>query len=247
MAGADPEAGGDPHFHTTRWSLVARAADLSAPDARSALETLASSAWYPLYVFLRRRGHPPEEAEDLVQGLFARLVEKDVLAQADPARGRFRTYLLTALKYHASHERERAGAQKRGGDRLHVPIDAADGERRYGQEPVTEETPEVLFERAWAHALLDRALGRLTRDQLGGTPDRARRFEALQPILLRDGPPQAEVAEALGMTPTAVKVALHRLRRKLGALLREDVASTLDDPGDVDDELARLAARLRGG
>lgn len=246
MGGADPDAGGDPRFHTTRWSLVARAGDLSAPEAHDALETLAASSWYPLYAFLRRRGHAPEEAEDLVQGLFARLVEKGVLAQADPERGRFRTFLLAALKYHASHERERAGAKKRGGDRVHVPIDTTIGERRFAREPSTEETPEVLFERAWAHALLERARSRLAHEQTGGSADRARRYEALEPLLLKEGPPQAEVAETLGMTPTAVKVALHRLRKKLGALLREEVAATLDDPADVDDELACLAARLRG-
>ena len=125
-------------------------------------------------------------------------------------------------------------------------LDTTDGERRLGREPATTETPEVLFERAWAHALLDQALARLTQEQTGGTAERARRFEALRPLLLQDGQPQAEVAAALGMSPTAVKVALHRLRKRLGVLLREEVAATVDDPSDVDDELACLAARLRG-
>lgn len=246
MDGAEPGPRGDPRFGTTRWSLVARAADLSSPGAREALETLLATAWYPLYAFLRRRGHPPEEAEDLVQGLCARIVEKDVLAQVEPRRGRFRTFLLAALKYHVSHERERARAKKRGGDRTHVVLDAARGEQRYGREPVGGEPPDDLFERAWARALLRRAESRLAARQLGGPPERARRFEALRPLLAKEGPSHAEVAEALGVTPTALKVALHRLRRKLGVLLREEIEATLDDPSHVDDELARLATRLRG-
>lgn len=232
-------------FVPTRWSLVARAAGPDAPGARRALEELCQASWYPLYAFLRRRGHAPEDAEDLVQGFFEHLLAKGWLAQADPARGRFRTFLLTALLHHASHERERAAALKRGGGRTHLSLDREEGERRYALEPTTDASAEALFERRWALETLDRALARTAAWARGGPEARAQRYEALVPLLWDEGPPQSEVAARLETSETALRVALHRLRARLKEDLRAEVLDTLADPADLDDELRRLAAALR--
>lgn len=233
-------------FLPTRWSVVARAAGPPEPAARAALDDLCRAYWYPLYAFLRRSGKSPEDAEDLVQGFFAQAIEKGWIGDADPARGRFRTFLLAALKHHASHEAEKARAQKRGGERPPIPFDTADGERRYAMEPATEETPERLFERRFALETLDRALARTAERARAGPPERAERFEALLPLLWDEGPAQREVAERLGISETAVKVALHRLRAQVREDLRAEVAETLSDPAhDLDDELRGLASALR--
>jgi RNA polymerase sigma-70 factor (ECF subfamily) len=238
---------GPPAFVATRWSLVARAVGPDLPQARAALEDLCRGAWYPLYAFLRRRGHSAEDAEDLVQGFFARLLEKGWLAQADPSRGRLRTFLVTALLHHAGHERERAGAIKRGGDRTHVALDRMEGERLYALEPATNETPEALYERRFAQGTLARALARVATWARAGPDERQARYEALLPLLWDEGTPQAEVAARLGSSETAVRVALHRLRARLKDELRREVLDTLEDPADLDDELRRLAAALRAG
>jgi RNA polymerase sigma factor (sigma-70 family) len=234
-------------FQSTRWSLVARAAGPPASDARAALDDLCRAYWYPLYAFLRRRGRSPEDAEDLVQGFLAELIEKGRLARADPARGRFRTFLLAALDHHAAHEREKAHARKRGGGRAIVSLDVAEGERRYAMEPATEETAEVLFERRFAFEVLDRAIARTAERARCGPPERAERFQALFPLLWGDGPPQPDVALRLGMTETALRVALHRLRAQVREAIRAEVRDTISDPADLDDEIRRLATALRAG
>jgi RNA polymerase sigma-70 factor (ECF subfamily) len=234
-------------FQPTRWSLVARAAGPPEPAARAALDDLCRAYWYPLYAFLRRRGRSPEDAEDLVQGFLGEVIEKGRLARADPARGRFRTFLLASLDHHAAHERERALARKRGGGRAVVSFDAAEGERRYAMEPATEETAERLFERRFAFEVLDRAIARTAARARGGTPERAERFDALLPLLWDGGPPQQEVAERLAMTETALRVALHRLRAQVREEIRSEVLDTLGDPADLDDEIRRLAGALRAG
>jgi RNA polymerase sigma-70 factor (ECF subfamily) len=243
MNGGDTRGGGA--FLPTRWSLVARAADGREPEAAGALESLCSAYWYPLYAFLRRHGRSPQDAEDLVQGFFAEAIEKGRLARADPARGRFRTFLLASLRHHASNEAERGRASKRGGGRRLTSLDAVDAERRYALEPSTHETPERLFERQWAREVLARALRRASERARSGPPERAERFEALLPLFWDDGPPQREVAERLGIGETAVKVALHRLRAQVREDLRAEVLETLADPGDLEDEMRRLAAALR--
>jgi len=232
-------------FVATRWSLVAQVAKGSEPQAARALQDLCAAYWYPLYAFLRRHGRTPQDAEDLVQGFFAEAIEGDRFARADPARGRFRTFLLASLRNHAAHEAERARAQKRGGGRSIVSIDAAEGERRYSAEKDSE-TPEALFDRRWALETLSAALRRTAARARSGAAERADRFEALLPLLWDDGPPQREVATTLGISETAVKVALHRLRAQVREDLRAEVLETLTDPADVEDELRFLATALRG-
>jgi RNA polymerase sigma factor (sigma-70 family) len=234
---------GAARFATTRWSLVVAAgATGGSPEAREALETLCGACWFPLYAFARRTGAAREEAEDLVQGFFALLLEKGWLRQADRERGRFRTFLLAAFRHHAAHERDRGRAQKRGGGARLLSLDFAAGETRYLSEPAVDETPERLYERRWALALLDRALEGLRASYAG---DRAAVFEALRPHLTGGEPPSlAETGAAIGLSEGATKVALHRLRRRYRDVLRATIAETVADPGEVDDEIHHLLAAL---
>jgi RNA polymerase sigma factor (sigma-70 family) len=231
-------------FPTTCWSRVAHAADPGDPGAREALETLCRDYWYPLYAFARRSGLGPDDAADIVQGTFAALLGRSGLAAADPTRGRFRTYLLAACRHHLADERFRAAARKRGGDRALVPIDAAGAEGHYAAERAERLTPERLYERAWATSLLERALGRLRGEYEGS--GKGALFAHLEPTLA-GGPgaePHAVTAEALGMTEGAVQVAAHRLRRRFRALVREEIAATVDDAAGVEDEVRMLFAAL---
>ncbi|MCE9636063.1 MAG: sigma-70 family RNA polymerase sigma factor, partial [Planctomycetes bacterium] len=211
---------GSPRFATTRWSVVL-ATRGDADSSREALETLCGAYWYPLYAFARRRGASPEDAQDLVQGFFLVLLRRGSLATADPERGRFRTFLLTAFQRHVSHERDKAAAQKRGGDLVRLPFEIDDGERRYSLEPIDDRTPEDLFERRWALALVARAVERLRDDR--DIADTAR-VDALLPHVGGPGEarPYAELAATLGMTEGAVKAAVHRLRKRCRALLRDE-------------------------
>jgi len=237
---------GDPQFHTTQWSLVVAAAGQEGEGSKAALADLCQAYWYPLYAFLRRRGNGAEEARDLTQGFFATLLEKGYLADADPDRGRFRSFLLTAVARYAAKERDKAAAQKRGGGQRILPIDFDDGERRYRLEPADNWTPERIFERRWALTLLDRTLARLRHDhQAAG---KLVQFDALKVFLTgeADVPQLRQISEQLGITEGAVKVAAHRLRQKYRELLRAEVAQTVAAEGDVDGELAVLLAALRG-
>jgi len=241
--GAAPPPGAG-HFATTRWSLVLAAGRQTSVESREALGTLCRLYWYPLYAYVRRRGHAPEEAEDLTQGFFARLLEKHAVRAADPARGRFRSYLLTSLKHFLVNERHRARAQKRGGGRQAISLDVRHGEGRYRLEPADEMTAEKLFERRWALTLLELVLAEL-RGQYA-RDGRERLFDRLKGFLGgRDaGTPYSGVAEELGMTPGAVRVAVHRLRRRYRRLLRDRIAQTVASPDDVDDEVRHLFAAI---
>ena len=238
---------GDPQFRTTHWSLVATARAAETPAVRAALDALCQAYWVPLYAFARRSGYDVHTAQDLVQGFLAEALEKGTFGEADPDRGRFRTFLLAAFRHHAGHERERAAAQKRGGDRVLLSLDFDDGERRYALEPAGGLGAEAIYERRWALTLLDRALERLAAGQRSGTAERAERFEALRPFLGGGrGLPYREVGLRLGMSETAVKVAVHRLRAKFRDCLRGEIADTVSDPELVDDEIARLMEAVRG-
>ena len=236
-------------FHTTRWSVVLRAGGSDAGAARDALEELALSYWYPLYAFARRSGAGPEEAADLVQGWFAIVLERGDLSQVARERGRFRAWLRAGLKHHLLNERERAAAQKRGGAfRIHS-LESGEGEERYLHEPADPDAgsdPEHAFELSWARSVLELALGKLGAEYAGRGRDEL--FEALRPQLLAedDAAPYAELARALDTSEGAVKVAVHRLRQRFGAVLRSVVADTVADESELDAELAHLAEVLAG-
>jgi RNA polymerase sigma-70 factor (ECF subfamily) len=244
MSAADPTrspaAAG--RFATTRWSLVRAARDPSAPESRAALAALYEAYWYPLYAYIRRRGHGPDQAQDLTQELFARLLEKDGLASVDEGRGRFRCFLLAACRHFLSNQRDHDRALKRGGGRPGLSLDGLDAEGRYRCEPAHEETPERLFERRWALALLDRTLSRLRGEYAAS--GRERLFEHLKGHLAGAGAPHAHSAAELGMTEGAVKVAVHRLRARYRELLHDEIAQTVDGPGEVEDEVRALFAAL---
>ncbi|HEX7086805.1 MAG TPA: sigma-70 family RNA polymerase sigma factor [Vicinamibacterales bacterium] len=234
-------------FATTRWSLVCAAGREDA-QARAALAALCETYWYPLYAFLRRRGCSREEAEDVTQAFFARLLERGWVRSADRDRGRFRTFLLTALSRFLAKERDKLRAEKRGGGRVRLSLDFDAGETRYKLEPADEQTPDRLFERRWALTVLDRALARLEEEH-GDDPARAAKFAALKPLMTAAdaASPYAEVAATLGMTEGAVKVAVHRLRKRYKELLRDEVAQTVGAPAAVEQELSDLRAALREG
>jgi RNA polymerase sigma-70 factor (ECF subfamily) len=207
---------------------------------------LCHAYWYPLYAFIRRQGFSPEQAQDHTQEFFARFLEKDLLGSADRARGQFRSFLLAACKHFLANERDRARAVKRGGGREPVSLDLQDAEQRYGLEPADELTPERLFERRWALTLLDQVLARLREESVRA--DKASLFDRLKGFLTghADAKPYRQVAEELGMTEGAVKVAVHRLRNRYRELLQEEIARTVDDPAQVEDEIRSLFQALAG-
>ncbi len=231
-------------FATTHWSLVAEAGGAASPEGHAALATLCELYWYPLYAFVRRKGFQAAEAQDLTQAFFTELLEKDRLQMADQARGRFRSFLLGALTHFLANQRRAVTAQKRGGARRILSIDFGDGESRYQREPVDAATPEKIFERRWTMTLLDRAVGRL-RDEYSAT-GKLDLFDQLKLHLGGDpaAVPYAKLALHLKMTEGAIKAAAHRLRKRCRALLREEIAKTVADPGDVDDELQDLFSTL---
>jgi RNA polymerase sigma factor (sigma-70 family) len=236
---------GPGRFITTRWTLVAAAAaDSSDPQRDEALGDLCETYWPPLYAFLRRRGHPPEDAQDLTQGFFARLLERRDVRAADPARGRFRSFLLSALQHYVINEHERATTVKRGGRLQPLSLDFEEVERTYVLEARRDDSPDRVFNRKWATISLDRALGRLRAEcHAAGKGALA---DALLPYLTDTGqlPAYRAVAEALGLTEGATKVAVHRLRQRFGAILRLEIAETVLAPADVDDEVRELIRAL---
>ncbi len=232
-----------PAFHTTRWSLVLRAAcDASElPETREALESLCRSYWHPLYCFVRRQGRSPEAAEDLTQDLFALILSRPVLAAAAPEKGRFRTYLLAVLKHVLAQARERESAGKRGGGATLVPLDALDAEERYRLEPADEHSPELFFDRRWAATVMARATERLRGEYAEGD-----RFETLEDFLLtgRQAASYATAAAALGLSESALKSAVFKLRQRFSAALRAEIAETVASESEIEGELRHLAKVL---
>ena len=243
MAPADQE-GGPGGFPTTRWSVVLAAGRAESQDSAEALDRLCQTYWYPLYAFVRRRGHNAEDARDLTQGFFTRLLDKHDLERVDQARGRFRSFLLASFTNYLRNQYDHKHAQKRGGGRTILSLDLGDAENRYGREPADTDTPERLFERRWALTLLNHVLDQLQAEC--ARKGRAALFDKLKAHLHggTDNPPLREVAADLGMTEEAVRVAVHRLRRRCRDLLRDAVAQTLQDPAEVDDEIRHLFAAL---
>jgi RNA polymerase sigma-70 factor (ECF subfamily) len=240
----DRSGPGAGRFHSTRWENVLAARDPADPQASMALAELCRTYWYPLYAFSRRKGCTPERAEDLTQGFFSDGLAHDFLRTVDPARGRFRAFLLTAFEHYVGKQHAWERRVKRGGRVAIVPLDGVGAEARYLREPAHVETAERLYDRRWALTVLDRALDRLERRMT--EQGKAPLFDRLKPALLgaEDAVGHARVAEELGMTEGAVKVAAHRMRARLGVLIREEVAQTVADPSQIDDEIRDLFSAL---
>ncbi|MCZ7641052.1 MAG: sigma-70 family RNA polymerase sigma factor [Verrucomicrobia bacterium] len=240
-----PDKAGGEQFTTTHWSVVLAAGRGDSPAAQQALERLCRTYWYPLYAFVRRQGPGPEEAQDLTQEFFARFLAKDYLGLADPARGRFRTFLLTSLKHFLAEAHRHATRLKRGGGQSVVSWDGLTPEQRYLAEPQHETTAETLYEQRWALTLLETALARLGAELAAAGKERL--FTELKGQLW--GEPgtmsYAELAAGLGLSEGALKVTVHRLRQRFRELLREEVAQTVANPAEVDAELRHLVAVVR--
>jgi len=242
---ASGEARG-PVFVTTQWSVVLAAARSDTTQAQAALEKLCRTYWYPLYAYVRRRGHAAPDAQDLTQAFFARLLARHWVGDADRERGRFRTFLLTAMSRFLADEWDKARAQKRGGGVAHVPIQLDTAETRYGHEPADHGTPEQGYERRWALTLLETVLQRLRAEYEHA--GKGELFAGLNASLVggREAQPYAELAAKLDMNEGAVKVAVHRLRQRYRKLLRSEIAETMAATEDVDQELHHLFAVLAG-
>jgi RNA polymerase sigma factor (sigma-70 family) len=238
------EVARQPAFVTTRWSVVITAGRSDTTQARAALEKLCQTYWYPLYAYVRRRGHSPEDAQDLTQEFFARLLERNWVATADRQKGKFRSFLLSAMNHFLADEWDKARAQKRGGGLAPVPLKFDTAETRYGHEPVDNVTPEQSYERRWALTLLEEVLYRLRSEY--EQEGRAKLFAALHPCLVGDrtSQPYAELAVKLGVTEGTVKSAVHRLRQRYRQLLRDEIAHTVAEPGEVNEELQHLFRTL---
>lgn len=225
---------------TTQWSQVLAARDGSDTEARRAFESLCQTYWQPLYAYIRWQGNGPDEARDLTQGFFTELLGKDFLADVDPDKGRFRSFLLASLRHYLTHERDRDRALKRGGNITVLSFDVETGEAGYAALPIEATTPEEVFERRWAATVLERAMDRL-RDESQKTGHDFR-FERLKRYLTSEEGhlPYREIALDLGMTESAVAAAVARLRKRFGRCLRAEVAEIVVNPADVDDELRHL-------
>ena len=250
MAPTEPDGSSQnralPVFATTRWSVVMAAGHGDTTHAHDALAHLCQIYWYPLYAYARRRGCAPHDAQDLTQEFFARLLAGNWVAQADRERGRFRSFLLTAMKHFMANEWNKAHAQKRGGKNPILSLNEDAAEERYQLEPVDRSTPESLYERGWALALLNDVLVQLEAEH--EREGKKEWLEAMRPALTadREAVPYADLAIRLGMTETAARVAVHRLRQRYRRLIREEVAGTVESAAEVDEEMNHLFRILAG-
>jgi RNA polymerase sigma-70 factor (ECF subfamily) len=228
------------YFATTRWTVVLAAGRRSTPQADMALEELCLTYWYPLYAYVRHQGHRHEDAEDLTQAFFTRFLEKNYLDGLSSEKGRFRAFLLAALKHFLANEWDRAARQKRGGGVTFLSLDWRDADTRYHIEPTDQLSPDKLYDRAWAVTLLERVITHLCDES--AAEGKAKLFEQLKPFLMvgKSAIPYPQAAAELGMAEGAVRVAVHRLRRRYRELLREEIAQTLSDPAQVEEEMRAL-------
>ena len=241
--GVEPSAKGSRLFTTTHWSAVLAAGHQDGPLAAEALEKLCRTYWYPLYAYVRRKGYAAHDAQDLTQAFFARLMEKQALVHIQREGGKFRSFLLTALRHFLVNEWEHRRAKKRDAQQVAYSLDELDVESRYQSEPADDQAnPEILFDRQWAATLLEQAMNRLSEDY--AREGKADLFQRLQPCLTGVEPalPYADLAALLGMTDNAVKMAVHRLRKRYGELLRAEIADTVASPQEVEDEIHHLIA-----
>jgi RNA polymerase sigma factor (sigma-70 family) len=233
-------------FHTTRWTIVMGAAQSRAQGAQAALAELCRLYWYPLYIFARRRGHSPDDAQDLTQSFFLHLLEHRALTGIDRLKGKFRSFLLASFQNHISDAFDRSRRLKRGGDKEFVRLDAEDAEERYGREPVEFLTAEKIFDARWAMTVLGEAMRKLSGEY--ATTGKAYTFEALKVFLDPNSstttPSYDEVANRLKVSTGGVKTLIHRLRERYTALLREEVGRTVSDPAEIDEEIHALCDAL---
>ena len=239
-------AGGANRFQSTRWSAVLMSAQSQAPGSKQAFTDLCRLYWYPLYAFIRHRGHSPEDAEDLVQGFFLHLIEHKTLRRVDRSKGKFRSFLLASLQNFLSDEADRAGCLKRGGKAEFVYLDLDGAEDRYRVEPVDTLSPEKIFDAQWAMALIGEALNRLNRQY--ASQGKSATFQTLRifldPINTKSFPSYEEAATQLKVSVTSVKTLIHRLRKQYTAFVREEISRTVSDTADVDSEIHRLCEAL---
>jgi RNA polymerase sigma factor (sigma-70 family) len=227
-------------FATTHWTVVLAAGRRSTPQSDEALQQLCKTYWFPLYAYVRRRGHTKEDAEDLTQAFFARFLARNYLEGLNAERGRFRAFLLASLKNFLANEWHKSQRQKRGGGEVPLSLDWQTADRKFQVAAMNEPSPDRAFDREWALALLAKVIERLQKEcEADG---KAKLFEQLKIFLTagRDGTAQAEIAKSLGMEEGAVRVAIHRLRKRYRVLLRAEIAQTLSDGADVDEEMRAL-------
>jgi RNA polymerase sigma factor (sigma-70 family) len=233
-------------FETTSWSLIHRARGADEAEAELAMALLCEAYWYPVYAFVRRQGHDAVDAEDLTQGYFTRFLEKGFIREVRPEHGRFRSFLLVSVRNFLHNERDHARALKRGGGRRLLSLDAVNAESLYERTPVEATTPETLYERSWARTVIDRVLDRLDQEatRSGSRP----RLQRLRPFLTGAEAhlPYEAIAREWGVRVTAVRVAVHRLRKRFAVLLRQEVAQTVADEREVDEEVRYLLAVQAG-
>jgi len=231
-------------FATTHWSVVLAAGESASPEAEAALEKLCRTYWYPLYAYVRRCGHSPHDAQDLTQGFFARLLEKNWVGAADREKGRFRSFLLSLLNHYLGDERDRANAAKRGGGKVLISLDEQTAENLFSQEPASWLPPQMEFERRWAAALLKQAMTRL-REEFE-TTGKGRTFDQLKLFLEGEASSgdYAAMAAGLGMSANAIAVSVHRLRQRYRQLVRIEVANTVGSPDEVEEEMRHLFSVL---
>jgi RNA polymerase sigma-70 factor (ECF subfamily) len=243
---SEPDSAPGDVFATTHWMVVLAAGKKHTPQSDGALEELCRTYWFPLYAYVRRRGHNKQDAEDLTQAFFARFLEKNYLSGLSSERGRFRAFLLASLKHFLANEWDKSQAQKRGGGAAHLSLDWQTADTKFQVAATDGPGPDQAFDREWALALLAKVIERLQSEC--AADGKAKLFEQLKMFLMagKGESAQSDVAKALGMEEGAVRVAVHRLRKRYRALLRDEIAQTLSDPAQVDAEMRALFGAFTG-
>jgi RNA polymerase sigma-70 factor (ECF subfamily) len=241
---SSPRASSGEEFPSTVWMRIEQARETKAPESKEALAALCEAYWHPVYAFIRRKGNDPDQAADLTQGFFTALIETEALTAVTPEKGRFRSFLMAACTHFLCNQRVHERALKRGGERFLTSIDQLMAEDRLSREPFHEMTPEKTFVRQWALSLLDRVMAKLQAE--AALKGNAQLFEQVRPIILGREvvPSYAQISAKLGMSETALKVTVHRYRTRYRTLLREEIARTMNDPAEIEQEITTLIQAL---